>query len=159
RLEREMAEEMQAHLDELAERNIASGLSPEAARYAALRTFGGVEQIKERARDERRFLWLEQLGQDLRYGLRLMRKHWGYSAFVVATMAVGIGVVTSVASVINALAVKNLPVHEPDRLLLISMINRGFETHAGYELLRDNAQTVSDVMAIGYMVTRSVRME
>src|SRR5436190_1072948 len=59
-LESDMSEEMQAHLDALTERNRAAGMSSDEARYAALRTFGGVAQIAERARDERRSLWGEQ---------------------------------------------------------------------------------------------------
>src|SRR5688500_824795 len=73
-LEAEMKAEMQSHLDGLTERNIAAGMSPEDARYAALREFGGVAQIAERARDERRSMWIEQLWQDLRYAVRSLAK-------------------------------------------------------------------------------------
>ncbi len=74
-----MNDELRAHLDALIERNVAAGMSCEDARYTALREFGGVEQIKERARDERRSTWCEHLLQDLRYAIRQVRKSLGFA--------------------------------------------------------------------------------
>src|SRR5688572_24277663 len=73
-LETEMNAELRAHLDGLIERNVAAGMAPDEARYAALREFGGVAQIAERARDERRSAWGEHVMQDLRYAVRQLRK-------------------------------------------------------------------------------------
>ena len=78
--EAEMTQEIQQHVDRLTERNIAAGMSPEKARHAALREFGGVEQIKESAREQRISVWLDQLWQDLRFGVRMLRRNPGFSA-------------------------------------------------------------------------------
>ena len=99
RLEREMAAEMQAHLDGLTERNIAAGMSPEEARYAARRAFGGGEQIKERARDERGWGWLFDMGRDLRFAFRQLGKERGFAAVAVTTLALGIGASTAIFNI------------------------------------------------------------
>ena len=72
--ESEMKEELRAHLDALIERNVVAGMTHELARVAALRAFGGVEQIKERSRDERRSMWGEQVYQDIRYAILFPRQ-------------------------------------------------------------------------------------
>src|SRR3954453_8673352 len=90
--EAEMSEELRAHLDGLIDRNLAAGMSPTEARQAALRTFGGVEQIKERARDERRSAWVEQLWQDLRYAVRQLETNRTFTMVVVVTLGLAIGV-------------------------------------------------------------------
>src|SRR4051794_14111355 len=81
-IESEMSEELRAHLDALIERNLNAGMSPDNARYAALRAFGGIAQITERARDERRSIWGADLLQDFHYGLRQMRRHPAFSLIV-----------------------------------------------------------------------------
>ncbi len=124
RLEREMAAEMQAHLDELAERNVAAGMAPEEARYAARRAFGGVEQIKEEARDERRWGWLENFGQDVRYGWRQLAKHPGFTLVAAGSLALGIGANTAIFSLVNAVMLKSLPVPQPGELMLFQWTGR-----------------------------------
>src|SRR4051794_10040601 len=86
RLEAEMSAELQEHLDLRIERNIANGMTPEGARYAAMRSFGGVDQIKERCRDQRGLVWLEHLRQDLRFSMRGFRMRPGFSAIVISVL-------------------------------------------------------------------------
>ena len=114
-----MAEEMQAHLDGLTERNVAAGMSPEEARYAARRSFGGIEQIKERARDERSWIWLENLRRDIRFSLRSLRRSAGFSAAVVITLALCIGANTTVMSVLYGLILKPMPFPDSGQLVEI----------------------------------------
>ena len=116
RLDRELENEILAHL-ELAEREaLARGLSPEEARRAARRGFGGIEQVKEEHRDGRSFRWIETLLRDLRYGLASVRRAPGFSAVVVSVLALGIGANVAMFSVVDAVLLKPLPFAEPDRI-------------------------------------------
>jgi hypothetical protein len=74
KIEAEMADELRLHLELQTRENIARGMKPDEARYAAQRSFGGVEQVKERARDQRGWAWLDHLLQDLRFAFRMLRK-------------------------------------------------------------------------------------
>src|SRR5688572_2762381 len=86
-LEAEMAEEMRQHLERRTQEKIADGLTPDEARYAAQREFGGIAQVQEQCRDERRFVWLDQLAQDVRHGLRALSRNPSFSCVVVLTLA------------------------------------------------------------------------
>lgn len=118
----DMSEEIQMHVDALTERNIASGMSGEEARTAALREFGGVEQIKERCRDERvrGFTWFHQIVQDLRYAKRQMLKAPGFTAVAVISLGVAMGVNTAIFTLVDAVLLRTLPVKDPQQLSLLS---------------------------------------
>src|SRR5215475_14721356 len=89
KMEEELDEEVRFHLEREIDENITRGKTPEAARYAAIRSFGGVERVKEESRDVRGIRLLEELRQDLRYGARMLRKHPGISLIGVLTLGLG----------------------------------------------------------------------
>src|SRR5258707_14334488 len=86
----EMAEEMQSHVDLLTERNIAAGMLPYEARNAALRQFGGVEQTKEIAREQRVWRWADEFMQDICYGARVLWRTPGFSIFAILCLTLGL---------------------------------------------------------------------
>src|SRR5205807_2845774 len=91
-LDADMAEELRAHLELQAAENERRGMNAREARYAAQRAFGGVEQIKERARDQRAFVWFEQFRQDVRYAARQLRRNRAFTAFAALSLGLGLGV-------------------------------------------------------------------
>ena len=102
KLDQELDAEVRAHLDLLTDENICRGMTPEEARYAARRAFGGVEQVKEAYRAQRGLPLLETLVQDIRFALRTLRKSLGLTLVVVAVLGIGIGANVAVFAVLDA---------------------------------------------------------
>jgi len=154
--EREMDDEMRFHLEMVTEENLHKGMSAEEARRAARRSFGGVEQMKEACRDVSRLRWVEDVWQDLRYGVRMLLKHPGFTFIAVFTLALGIGANTAIFTLINVVMLKSLPVSRPDELVKLTMnVNAGPRkgdlccSQALWEQIRDRQDVFSGVCAYG----------
>ena len=118
-LDRELEDEVRAHL-ELAERDaIARGLTPEEARQAARRSFGGIEQMKEDHRDHRSVRWMENLLRDFRYGMASLARDPGFATVTIGLLALGIGANTAMFSIVDAVLLKPLPFPEPERMVRV----------------------------------------
>jgi predicted permease len=122
-LERQLGEELRAHLEMLTEENLRRGMPLEEARYAALRSFGGIEQTKEVYREQGRSIMIETMGQDLSYGLRQLRRNPGFSLVAVLTLALGIGANTAIFSVVYAVLLQPLPFRSPGQLVRVFEAN------------------------------------
>jgi predicted permease len=160
RRDRELDAEIESHIAMHVEANVRAGMTPDEARRAALIKLGGVEQTKESYRDRRGLPWLEMLAQDVRFGLRMLRKNPGFTAVAVLTLALGIGANTAIFTLTHAIMLSSLPVANPQQLYRLGDNNNccimsGLQNHGSfvlysyelYEHLRDNTQGFTDLAA------------
>ncbi|HLM54733.1 MAG TPA: ABC transporter permease, partial [Pyrinomonadaceae bacterium] len=121
--DRELAEELEAHLQMQVEDNLRAGMSPREARRQALIKLGGLTQAREDCRRRSGLPMLEDLWQDLRYGLRTLARRRGFTLAAVASLSLGIGACTAVFSVVDGVLLRPLPYPEPGRILELREVN------------------------------------
>jgi predicted permease len=151
RAESELDEELEFHVDKKIEELIAGGLSPDEARVQAVRAMGGLEQRKEQMRDARHLHWLTDFVDDVRYAFRSLRRTPGMTAFVVATIALGIGMTATPFSMLDALIFRPYPVPSPNGVLSLVSTSRddsyeGF-SYREYLDIREKTRSYEGVIA------------
>ncbi len=154
RVEQELDEELRYHLERKTEEFIAQGMTPEEAQHIAMRAMDGLEQRKEECRDARRVNFIETLIQDVRYGLRMLRKSPGFTAAAVLTIALGIGANAAIFGLVDSAFLRSLPFREPERLVHIWTTEADGDVHtptpAEYLAVRENSKSFEQVAAAGW---------
>jgi putative ABC transport system permease protein len=153
--DRELAEELEAHLQLHVDDLVQSGVDPREARRLALIQLGGMVQTSEECRRRMGIPALEDLWQDLRYGARALRKNSGFTLIAVASLALAIGANSAVFSVVNAVLLRPLPYREPDQLMKVLTTSSGQErsqpgalwSYPGFKALRDQNEIFEGVAA------------
>lgn len=149
--EAQLSAELRYHFERLIRESIAAGMEPAEAQRLARLEFGGIEQIKEECRDVRG-RWLEDLGQDLRYTARTLRRSPGFLVVSVVSLALGIGANTAIFSLINAVMLRSLPVKEPGRLVQICRLLKesgkpGVASYPLFQYFQNNLKSISGAAA------------
>ncbi len=168
-VEQELDEELRFHLEREAGKLMQRGVGREEATRRARLAFGGVEEVKERCREARGTLWLEELEQDLHYGSRILRKAPGFTLAVAGILALGIGATTALFSVAHAVLLRWLPVPNPQELVVLARDpRRPYVPHSRpeYLRLRDYGGRVfrgvaasNESLAVGFSVVTPDRAE
>ena len=152
RIERDLDSEVQSHLGMLIAEKIRRGMTPEAARHAAMREFGGVEQTKEEYREQRGLPLVDGLLQDVRFAVRMLFKRPVFTLIAVGTLALGIGANTAIFTVVHSVLLQQLPFSKADRLVIVWSLygNEGRAPASGPELMtiRERSRLFEDLGGI-----------
>ena len=150
-VEQELDEELQFHIERKIEEGIANGLSPKEARYAAMRAMDGLEQRKEEMRDARGIHWLTDFLDDAQYAIRSLSRTPGLTAFVVITLALGIGMTSGIFSMLDGLIFRPYPVPHPSAVVTLvgTTHDSSFDNFSYPEYLdiRDKTKSYDGVIA------------
>jgi predicted permease len=114
-----LQDELNFHLEQQVAENIAGGMDPEEARFAALRLFGNPTLLRDETRSTWSWNWLESLWRDVRYGVRTLTRSPGFSVTAILVMALGIGATTSLFTIVRSVLLKPLPFHDPGKLVML----------------------------------------
>ena len=160
RADKEFRAELESHIALHTDEGIRAGLAPAEARRQALIRLGGAEQTHQAHRESRTFPWLESLLQDIRYGLRTLRKNPGFTITAVLTLALGIGACTAIFSLVNAVLLRSLPYGDPHRLVYLYTPNPQFKlpvevfgpAYADFYDLKKQSHSFQDMTAFGQSV-------
>lgn len=149
--DRELARELESHIEMHTEDNLRAGLSPQEARRQAIIKLGGVEPTKERYRRQRGLPLIETILQDLRYGLRRLTRSPGFTTVALLSLALGIGANTAIFSLVNTALLRPLPIERPDELVSLTnaVENRAFPTfsYPNYKDIRDRNEVFAGLLA------------
>jgi hypothetical protein len=155
--EGDLARELQAHLALLEDEYQRRGMTADEARLAARRALGSTALVADRHRDARSFVWVEDLRRDLAHTLRGLRRSPGFAAVAILALGLGIGVNTSLFTIVYATCLRGLPIESPERVLYISLRNSqnqlGSLSWAEFEELRARTRTLSQLGAYTSTVT------
>jgi putative ABC transport system permease protein len=152
--DQELDDELRDHLERATEEYVAKGMAPEEARRRARLELGGIELTKEKCRDARQVNWIQDFAQDLRYGVRTLRKSPAFTAVAVLTLALGIGSTTAIFTVVDAVLLRPLPYRDANRLVSLyeDRSSTGFPrkefTPANYADCKEQEQIFKDLAAI-----------
>ena len=161
RLERDLDAELRSHLEMAVVNNLRLGMTAEEARYAAEREFGGIEQTKEAYRDRTGVPAIETFIRDVRYGGRMLRKSPGLTAVAILSLALGIGANTAIFTIIDAIALKSLPVQDPSALVQFNRYwagQRSNFSYPDYEQFRDGSHSFDGVFAVSNNQPSKIRI-
>jgi putative ABC transport system permease protein len=170
RIEKDLDEEIGSHLELLTDQKIEEGMNPQDARRAARIELGGVEQIKENVRAVRAGVWFETMWQDLRFGVRMLRKNPSFFTVAVLTLTLGIGVNTAIFAVVNGILLRPLPYPHSERIVKVGSAYKGVPYSGAvidgphYQFLRQYSRTfesveANDVITSGVNVSGSPESE
>ncbi|MEZ5394503.1 MAG: ABC transporter permease [Bryobacterales bacterium] len=158
--EEALDKELRFHLEQQIEDYISEGLNPEEARRRAMLDFGGVELAKEECRDAWPTRWLDALRRDVTYAARMLARDRAFTATALTVLALGIGGVTAIFTVINELAIQSPPFRDPERVVVIreevedfraaARQGRRFPPDVGYYRQRDRLHSFQDVTAFQF---------
>jgi|HubBroStandDraft_4_1064222.scaffolds.fasta_scaffold01884_8 hypothetical protein len=152
-------QDIREHIEAETQDNIARGMSPEDAHYAAMRKFGNVIRVKEETREVWISVWFEQLLQDVRFALRTLSKNPGFALTAISTLALGIAANVIVFGVLQALVLRPIDIPHPERVMTLEPTNKDRGMFFAYPEVRDVSDMNSVFSAVAADTVRSFGLE